>query len=417
MTAIAKMTGWSGRGGGLLRGCVAAVCLAVVIAAAGAGTAAARARARPPALGRWSGRGPGGEIQFYVSRVRGSLVLSNLVVSCSTAAGATADTAATTDEVEEPIERNGTIYSYVDPAPVSGKLHFKNGRVTAQGDVADQPLVDGGLGGCPAAGLRHVRVTPSGARAVTNGTYAVTGALGTYGTARVYGKGALLEYDADFPTPVGTVENDPEGCAAMVASSTAGPILPAADGSFSAHTVFAVGFVATTNLTGRFVSTRSAIGVYSATWIDGDVADCAGDGPFALVLVHAGAPLEPIRPPKPERGPKPEPPGPTGPDQHRCAMRFQVQQGKRTPHSEPVSSAHPITVQEALDGLDALEAKEPRRMRKASVHAFEDTRTWVRARRPRGVSEIGNVHREWFSFEKKSWRLDTENLRCTNLTH
>jgi hypothetical protein len=32
------------------------------------------------------------------------------------------------------------------------------------------------------------------------------------------------------------------------------------------------------------------------------------------------------------------------------------------------------------------------------------------------VGGIGNVKRVYFEYEKKNWRLDTENLRCKNLT-
>ena len=56
-------------------------------------------------------------------------------------------------------------------------------------------------------------------------------------------------------------------------------------------------------------------------------------------------------------------------------------------------------------------------MRKASKPAFKDTRKWVIARPQHGgVSATGNVKRVWFVHEKKRWRLDTENLRCRNLT-
>ena len=52
---------------------------------------AATAAAAAPALGRWSGGGSGGAVQFVVSRIRGTLVVSDLVVSCSTAAGVDGD--------------------------------------------------------------------------------------------------------------------------------------------------------------------------------------------------------------------------------------------------------------------------------------------------------------------------------------
>ena len=354
-----------------------------------------------PSLGRWSGSGPGGQIQFGVSRVGGTLVLSNLVVSCSTGATAAGD------DDEEAIERNGRIYSYSFPADLSGKLGVRSGTVTASGGAAQ-------LSGCGGAGLRDVRVAPSGARVVRDGTYSITGLLGTYGTATVYGDGALLEYSASFPTPVGAVDDNPEGCAeeAVAATSSADPVLPAADGSFSAHTVTALGFVAEASLSGRFTSATSAVGIYSATFVDGDVIDCAGDGAFALALVHAAPALEPVRAPRPGR------PGPPAPGRsHRCAMRFQIQQGSSTPHSRPILSPRPITVAEALAGLDALESQTSHGMRKASKPAFKDTRKWVVARPQHGgVSATGNVKRVWFVYQKKRWRLDTENLRCQNLT-
>jgi hypothetical protein len=324
-------------------------------------------------------------------------VLSNLVVSCSTGAEAAgAD--------EEAIERNGRIYSYGRPAELVGKLGSQSGKVTASGGVAQ-------LSGCRRPGLRDVRVAPSGARAVRDGTYSLTGLLGTYGTATVYGDGALLEYSASFATPVGAVEDNPEGCAeeAVAATSSANPVLPAADGSFSAHTVTALGFVSEASVSGRFTSATSAVGTYSATFVDGDVIDCAGDGPFALALVHAAPALTPVRAPHPR---------PTAPGRSdRCAMRFQIQQGRSTPHSKPILSRHPITVAEALAGLDALESQTSHSMRKASKPAFKDTRKWVVARPQHGgVSATGNVKRVWFVHEKKRWRLDTENLRCQNLT-
>lgn len=397
VTAIAKMSRPSGRGFGFLRCCLAGACLTVVIAAASPGTAGAVV----PRLGRWSGSGPGGEIQFAVSRVGGTLVLSNLVISCSTGA------AAAGYDDEEALERNGRIYSYSFPADLSGKLGLGSGTVTASGNVAQ-------LSGCGSAGLRDVRVAPSGARVVRDGTYSITGLLGTYGTASVYGDGALLEYTASFATPVGAVGDNPEGCAeeAVAATSSANPVLPAADGSFSAHTITALGFVAEASLSGQFTSARSAVGTYSATFVDGDVVDCAGDGPFALALVHPAPALEPVR------APKPGPPGPTAPSRpHRCAMRFQIQQGSSTPHSWPILSPHSITVAEALAGLDALESQTSHRMRKASKPAFKDTRKWVIARPQHGgVSATGNVKRVWFVHAKKRWRLDTENLRCRNLT-
>ena len=312
VTAIAKMSRPSGRGVGFLRCCLAGACLTVVIAAASPGTAGALVSR----LGRWSGGGPGGEIQFAVSRVGGTLVLSNLVVSCSTGA------AAAGYDDEEAIERNGRIYSYSFPADLSGRLGLGSGTVTASGSVAQ-------LSGCGDAGLRDVRVAPSGARVVRDGTYSITGLLGTYGTATVHGDGALLEYTASFATPVGAVEDNPEGCAeeAVAATSSANPVLPAADGSFSAHTITALGFVAEASLSGRFTSATSAVGTYSATFVDGDVVDCAGDGRFALALVHAAPALEPVR------APKPGPPGPTPPAVRigvRCASRSSREVAPRT---------------------------------------------------------------------------------------
>lgn len=364
----------------------------MVIAAAFPGTAGAVA----PVLGRWSGSGPGGEIQFAVSLDRGIPVLSDVVLSCPSDAGYD-------DDDPEAIGHNGRIYPYSDPADLSGNLGHRSGTVTARGGLT-------GLSTCKVAGLRDVRVSPSGERTVRDGAYSFTGPGVTLGYASVYGAGALLEYSASFATPLGLVEDNPEGCAedGATAGSVAGPILTSATGSFSAHTVVALGFVAAASVSGQFTSATSAVGTYSATFVDGDVADCAGEGPFAMALVHAAPGLEPIAPPEPE------PPAPGHKD--RCAMRFQIQQGKRTPHSQPVVSPRPITVAEALAGLDAMESQTSQSLRKASRPAFKDTRKWVAARpQHRGVSGTGNVKRAFFVYQKKTWRLDTENLRCENL--
>jgi hypothetical protein len=178
-----------------------------------------------------------------------------------------------------------------------------------------------------------------------------------------------------------------------------------------------LGFVAAASVSGRFISATAAVGTYSATFVDGDVADCAGAGAFALTLVHAAPPLTPMRAPGsapptriPSRHKKTRP-------EDRCAMRFQIQQGKATPYSRAIPSPHPITVKEALAGLGALQSEVKRSLRQASEHAFTVTRRWVMARPPHGVSGAGNVKRASFEHQKKHWRLDTENERCTNLTH
>jgi hypothetical protein len=70
----------------------------------------------------------------------------------------------------------------------------------------------------------------------------------------------------------------------------------------------------------------------------------------------------------------------------------------------------------ALAGLDSLKSLTSHSLRKSAQPAFEDTRKQVGARPAHGgVSATGNVKRVWFVYEKKRWRLDTENLRCQNL--
>lgn len=442
LTAIAKMRRRPKLRSRFLRWCVAAACVTSVIAAAFPGNAGALS----PALGRWSGGGSAGRIQFAVSRVSRTLVLSDVVVSCRTAEGVDGDDLGPLENFspenvnrdEMPIGRNGRIEFGRAPAgrspdlPISGRLNGRSGRVTADGAIADL----GAAGGCPAASLRDVRVAPTGARVLRDGVYLLGGPAGTRGTFWVYGEGALIEWEGSFGTPLGGLEEDPTLCESSVASASfpgdgfnlglpdsGSPILPGSDGSFSLHTVEDnIGLLDEVSLSGRFTSASSAVGTYSATWADGVAITCAGDGPFALALVHAAPALEPAAAPEPlhkrgKPGKKKHPPTPPAPNADRCAMRFQIQQGKKTPHSWPVHAARPITVKEALAGLDVLRSQVTGGLRKASARAFTDTRNWVIARPQHGgVSATGNVKRVFFHHEKKNWRLDTENLRCRNLT-
>ena len=431
----------AGRRSGFVRCRIAAGCLTAVIAAAFPATAGALA----PALGRWSGGGPGGRIQFAVSRVDRTLVLSDVVVSCSTAEGVDGDDLGPLENFEPdnlgraemPIGRNGRIEFGRAPVgrapslPISGKLRGRSGTVTADGDIADL----GAAGGCPAAGLRNVQVAPSHARVVRDGVYALSGLPGTEGAFWVYGEGALIEWEGSFATPVGGLEDDPALCEESVASagfpangfSLGIPdedhsILPGRDGSFSLQVLEDnFGLLDEVSLSGSFASARAAVGTYSATWADGVAITCVGEGAFALTLAHAAPDL--VRAPAPgevgKRGkPRHKHPPPAPPTQAaRCAMRFQIQQGSATPHSRPIHAPHSITVKEAITGLDALKSQVTGTMRKASAHAFTDTRNWVVARPQHGgVSATGNVKRVFFKYQKKNWRLDTENLRCTNLT-
>jgi hypothetical protein len=89
--------------------------------AATVGAFPATASALVPQLGRWSGNGPGGEIQFVVARVGGTLVLGDVVVSCP--GGAQYD-----DADEDAIESNGQLYGYDSSPNLTGKLGLASGR-------------------------------------------------------------------------------------------------------------------------------------------------------------------------------------------------------------------------------------------------------------------------------------------------
>jgi hypothetical protein len=295
-----------------MRGCVALACLALGLAVVFPQTA----NALSSALGRWAGGGPGGRIQFVVSRVRGTLVLSDLVVSCGTAEGEDPDVGPMGDggriaSGEAAIERNGRIHDDIRLFyrqflyPISGHLGRRSGTVTADATMADES--ESGSR-CPRTAFRDVRVAPSGAREVRDGIYSLSGPIpGTGGIFYVYGEGALIQNGGAFGTPVGGLEDDPEACAESVAAAVfpdypfPGPpelpsaILPASNDSFSLHTVEGndPAFLDEVTLSGRFTTTSTGVGVYSGTSVY-EALTCVGAGAFALTLSRPAPPLVPV---------------------------------------------------------------------------------------------------------------------------
>ena len=102
-------------------------------------------------------------------------------------------------------------------------------------------------------------------------------------------------------------------------------------------------------------------------------------------------------------------------------MRFQIQwsEGSTKRNFSAVASAPlgtGVRVRLAVDALHHAHALvQPRAARAAADDAVARAERWIRQRPPEGVSAVGNVHREFFSYGKYRARVDVENLCGHNL--
>jgi hypothetical protein len=407
---------------------------------------AAVAQTVHPTFGRWEGSGSEGTVSFVVSRDHGTLVVHDVVARCAVAYGGDPDgypsglgyrTYAVYPvafvEPDGRLNRSAYAVGHDTGGPViEGSLGDVSGTVSVTSALAGDPLSAAPVGAhCPNGAFRNVHVAPVHARALRDGEYKVIepfyGPEYDDGVFDVDGEGALIEWTASFDTPVGGEEDDPAACDEAQASALSNggyqtdelssPVLFNSTGAFSAQTSdLAPADLSTASFSVAFATSQAAAGAYVATSDYENTLVCAGAGAFTLTL-STPASLEPVEH-KREPVPIPTPPTPTPPvREDACAMRFQIQLGSKTPYYEPVVSPRPVTVKQALAGLDAMESKVEHGMLKASAGAFANTRKWVRARPAQGgVGGVGNVKRSKFEYEKKKWRLDTENLRCQNLT-
>ena len=263
-----------------------------------------------PAPGRWSGSGGGGQAEFVVSRVGGTDVLSDLVVRCPGGGGVVEEFpnawfgsgSGHDRRAQAAIGTDGTIHGrYRRPGVtyetgrydgvLSGRLAARGGTVTV--DARAATLEPSPTGGCD---LRDLHVAPSGDSLRVDGQYRLTGPAGTDGFVYVYGRGALLDFDADsFGTPVGVPDPDfPEitcGEMGMMAAIPDTAVFPSGSGTFSSA---AAGPLGVATFGGHFFSAGRATGVYAATTpLD---ASCSGGGAFGVTLHRRAPALTPASP-------------------------------------------------------------------------------------------------------------------------
>ena len=130
--------------------------------------------------------------------------------------------------------------------------------------------------------------------------------------------------------------------------------------------------------------------------------------------------LERLLDPDPRRAKKWPPTGTTvkDPDPGSDQMRIQLQEGFSTESSSvawaPAGAG--VTTAQLLASLYTTVANARQAVVRSSAGvAVTKTVVWIQNRPPLGVSAIGEVHDEEFVARGRTWRIDVDNLRGTNL--
>ena len=276
-------------------------------------TAGSAAAAAGPLTGFWSGSAGGTDVSFVVSHVGATTVLSDLMIHCDGAYGvayddeegflheAAIDGHGFIDSKAKPFKRDYRALSGTqNPRPkrgVEGRLQRSSGVVSVDSYLALGPEGHPSSTGnyCPGTENLSVQQMPE-MHLMQDGTYAING-TGAPATARIYGRGAALEWRGDFSTPIGGVPNPtiPLDCADEP-STTAGMInwevmFPTASGAFSGSGSQNGG---TVSLTGQYLESEKATGTWTATQTI--PFTCTGAGAFEMTLAKPAPPLVPMTP-------------------------------------------------------------------------------------------------------------------------
>jgi lysophospholipase L1-like esterase len=305
-------------------GVVVLIAAAIVLAA----SSSAPARTSPPEAGRWSGVAGDQHVDFTLSRVGAAVVLSDLVVHCAKSFGAADDDAPGHVRHEAVIDSDGRIQEraapfardyldafaahYSNHKAIAGQLDASTGTVTVNKFDAGGPEgFTNSSGSCPGSSPVHVRRV--GARTLQDGIYEIVGTSAD-GTFRVYGQGALIEWFANFRTPIGGDPEEPElHCADLPAEASIlawNGIFPSSSGTFSVHANG--GLFGQAGLSGRILNDHTVVGLWGA--LAPYPLVCTGAGALKVSLSHRAAPLVPMvlpgrpgTPPEHRRPPHPRP--------------------------------------------------------------------------------------------------------------
>jgi lysophospholipase L1-like esterase len=276
--------------------------LAIVVALIA--PAAAGADGGGPATGLWTGSANGTTVTFVVSHVGGTTVFSDLTMRCESAWGAAGDENRDFRQ-EAAIDAGGHIRTRVGPEEreyevtegISGRLGAERGTVSVDGTYSfgpEGPVGDTGGDGGLCANVVDLGVKHVDAHLMVDGSYAV-GGTGGETSAWIYGRGALIEWDGEFRTPIGGDPEDPAlNCAEVPAFSTIlgrYPMFPSASGAFGGSG-YSLWDAAT--LSGQYVSSTKAAGAWSA--ITTYPLTCTGAGALTLSLRDPLPDLVPVTP-------------------------------------------------------------------------------------------------------------------------
>jgi lysophospholipase L1-like esterase len=278
-----------------------------------------------PATGMWSGSADGTTVTFVISHVGGTTVFSDLTMRCDTSWGAASDEGRDFRQ-EAAIDAGGYIRArvsqerrgYESPDGLSGRLGADHGTVSVDGFYSFGP--EGfvgdpdGNGGALCENVKDLSVKHVDAHLMEDGSYAVAGTGGETKVS-IYGRGALIEWEGGFRTPIGGDPEDPlVNCAEIPAESIIlgwYPMFPSASGTFSGGG-FSLWDAA--SLTGKLIGSDKAAGTWTA--ITTYPITCTGLGAFTLTLQEPLPDLVPVTPESRDGGH----PSPGKPPAHRERM-------------------------------------------------------------------------------------------------